>query len=377
MSQVSNPSSHQISHHSQLPQSNIETLCQLPSEILQHHSGPKSGELKEVTTPETCTPDSLVFVSQENQFFDCLKAGAKCLVVSKKIAKVLEGPELSSEMKSDKTFFITPAIPMALSYILPFFDRKQLLSKECQIHSSAVIHPTARVGAGTRLGAYCVIEEGVEIGANCILGPHTYIGPNAKIGNESKIHASVIVECYCEVGSRCEIMSGTVIGSDGFGFATPPSGEHRKIPQIGKVIIEDDVEIGANCTIDRAAITVTRLRRGLKMDNLCHVAHNVEMGEWNLITAGFITAGSTKTGRHVYTGGGVHLTDHIEIADQVTLMGRTGVTNDIKQSGVYGGFPAIPYRDSIKVLASAQSLPKMRKQIQKLYKFLNLNSDED
>lgn len=373
MSQVSNQVTNQLS----LVQNKIEVLRQLPSEILQYHSGPETGDLNAISTPETCQPGNLVFVSQETQFFDCLKAGAKCIVVLKKIAKVLESPELTVDMKAGKTFFTTPAVPMALSYILPFFDRRLLLSHDCQIHSTAVIHPTARVGAGSRLGAYCVIEEGAEIGANCILAPHTYIGPFAKIGDNTKLHASVNIGCYCEIGNRCEIMSGTVIGSDGFGFVTPPSGEHRKIPQIGKVVIEDDVEIGANCTIDRAAITVTRLRRGLKMDNLCHVAHNVELGEWNLITAGFITAGSTKTGRHVYTGGGVHLNDHIEITDKVTLMGRTGVTNDIKESGVYGGFPAIPYRESIKVLASAQSLPKMRKQIQKLYKFLNLNTDED
>lgn len=360
-----------------LSKNNIENLRQLPADILQFHSGLENGELTSVQTPETCASGCLVFVSTEEQFFRCLKSQAKCIVVLKKISKVLESPELTADRKSGKSFFVAPSVPLALSYVLHFFNKTQVLSHDCLIHSTAVVHPTAKVETGSRLGAYCVIEEGAVIGANCTLAPHTYIGPFAKIGNDTSLHSFVSVASFSEIGNRCEIMSGTTIGSDGFGFATPANGEHRKIPQIGKVVIEDDVKIGSNCSIDRAAITVTRIRRGLKMDNLCHVAHNVEMGEWNLITAGFITAGSSKTGSHVYTGGGVHLTDHVEVTDRVVLVGRTGVTNDIKEPGMYGGFPAVPYRESIKALASINHLPKIRKQIQKLYKFLNLEMEEE
>jgi len=351
--------------------SNIHQLLKIPSEVLKFHSGPQEGEVSRVRPPEIGQKGDVIFVSKKEQLEQAVAVDAKVIIASAKLESEVKG-----FANSNIAFFLTPSVPMAMTFVLPLFDKKQLLSSDTQIHPTASIHPSAKIGVRVRLGPYAVIEEGAQINDDAILAAHTYVGPFAKVGAFSRLHSFVSLGSFCEIGARCEVMSNTTIGSDGFGFSTTPSGEHRKIPQIGNVIIADEVEIGSNVSIDRAALTSTRIGRGTKIDNHCHIAHNVEIGEGNLIAAGFFTAGSTKTGKHVYTAGGVHLTDHISITDKVTLMGRTGVINDINESGVYAGFPAINYKDSLKSMSVIPHLPKMKKQILKILKHLNLESED-
>ena len=244
-----------------------------------------------------------------------------------------------------------------MSSILELFDNiKAHLTKG--IHPTASIHPTAQVSKSAHIGAFAVIEAYALVGDDSIIYPHVYLG------------------AYCEVGNRCLISSHVTIGSDGFGYFTAKTFKHHKIPQIGKVVIEDDCEFGSHCAIDRATLTETRIKKGSKFDNFCHIAHNVQFGENALVTAGFIVAGSTIIGKNLMTSGGVHILGHLKIADNVILSARAGVTQNIEHSGMYGGFPIETHKESIKTHVSIPQIKKIKKQVTKILKYLNLNEKE-
>ncbi|MCK6598714.1 MAG: UDP-3-O-(3-hydroxymyristoyl)glucosamine N-acyltransferase, partial [Bdellovibrionaceae bacterium] len=192
------------------------------------------------------------------------------------------------------------------------------------------------------------------------------------IGNSSILHASIYLGSHCEIGSHCEVHPHTSIGSDGFGYYTDQNYHHHKIPQIGKVVIEDRVEIGSNCCFDRATITETRIKKGSKIDNLCHFAHNCSLGENSLIAAGFFVAGSTHLGHRFTTGGNSVVSTHLNICDGVTLAGRSTVTNDVVEAGQYGGYPLQKIKDALKTISSLTKLVEMRKQLSKIIATLNI-----
>ncbi|MBC7754689.1 MAG: UDP-3-O-(3-hydroxymyristoyl)glucosamine N-acyltransferase, partial [Moraxellaceae bacterium] len=147
---------------------------------------------------------------------------------------------------------------------------------------------------------------------------------------------------------------------------------HHKIPQIGKVVIEDHCDLGSHCSVDRATLTETRIKAGSKLDNFCHIAHNCEIGENSMLAAGFMTAGSTIMGKNMMTGGGVHLNGHIKIADNVIFAGNTGVVSDVDAPGVYGGFPQVPQKENLRIMSSLAFLPKLRRQVSQIFKHLGL-----
>ncbi len=209
------------------------------------------------------------------------------------------------------------------------------------IHPTAVIHETASVGKNVQIGPYSVIDRDVKIGEGTILGPHVSIGYETEVGSHCFLHASVVVRERCFLGDRVILQPGAVIGSCGFGFTTNAAGFHQKLEQLGIVVIEDDVEIGANTTIDRARFKETRIGKGSKIDNLCQVAHNVEIGKHNMIAAQTGIAGSSKTGSYVVLGGQVGVAGHVELEDCVMVAGRGGVSKSLKK-GKYRGSPALP-----------------------------------
>jgi UDP-3-O-[3-hydroxymyristoyl] glucosamine N-acyltransferase len=235
---------------------------------------------------------------------------------------------------------------------------------------------SAAVGAHVTVGERSVIAEGAALHSG------TVIGDDVRIGKGSLIYANVTVREGCTIGDRVIIHSGTVIGSDGFGFAPKEDGTYEKIPQRGTVIIEDDVEIGANCAIDRATIGATIIRRGAKLDNLIQVAHNVVIGENTVIAAQTGISGSTKVGKHCAIAGQVGLTGHIEIADNTTIGAQSGVPKSITKSGkIYFGYPARELGQTLKIEAALGQLPellheirKMQKKIEELDKIINAKS---
>lgn len=342
-------------------------IHEIPGDILTYVQGPLGTKVLKILPPELSNAESLVFVSKQDQLDLALKQNASIIVAHKS----LKIPE-----KAHACFFTTPNIQLAMATVGPFFDKKiQRFQQEEHIHPRACVHPSAQLGKNVIVGPCAVIGAEVRIGDNSIIGANAVIESHARIGHSTLIHPQVFVGAYCEVGSFCELQPHATIGSDGFGYV-PLKGSHPvKIPQIGIVVLEDHVEIGASATIDRAALTETRIRAGTKLDNLVHIAHNCEVGENSLIAAGFMMAGSSKIGKNFMVGGNSVVSDHINITDNVMVAGLSGVTNDITEAGQYGGYPLQPLKDSLKTLANSIHLTKMRKQLSRIAKQLNLSEE--
>ena len=219
--------------------------------------------------------------------------------------------------------------------------------------------PQAQIGEGCRISERAVIERGSVIGADTTIMANVSIGVHVKIGKNVTIYPNVTIYQYCEIGDNVIIHAGTVIGSDGYGFAHTKDGEHVKIYQNGNVVIEDDVEIGANCAIDCAVFGSTRIKKGAKLDNLIQIAHNCEVGEYSLMAAQVGLAGSTHLGRNVVMGGQSASAGHLRIAPFTTIAGKCGVTNDIKEPGkTYAGFPHKEHKLWLKLQAKLARLVK-------------------
>lgn len=235
------------------------------------------------------------------------------------------------------------------------------------IHSSAVIAADAIIGKNVFIGPYVIIESGCNIGDNCVIKGHVSIGNHVTIGANTTLHPHVTVYDYSEIGKNVSIHASSVIGSDGFGY-TAVSGQHVKIPHVGRVVIEDDVEIGASTIIDRATIGETVIGKGTKIDNLVQVAHSVKLGAHNILCAFTGIAGSSQSGRHVIFAAGVGVSDHVRIDDEVILGARAGVPpkKHLKKGLIYLGSPARPREKAIEHEMSTTRIPLMRKQLKKL-----------
>jgi len=233
------------------------------------------------------------------------------------------------------------------------------------VHPSAQIGPGVRLGSGVYIGPFVTLEDGVSVEDRAVLHHGVYVGEGSGIGEETLLYPNVTVREGVALGRRVIIHSGTVIGSDGFGFASY-QGRHHKIPQVGRVIIEDDVEIGSNVSIDRAALGVTRIGRGTKIDNLVQIAHNVVIGEDCLIVAQVGISGSTELGDHVVLGGQVGVVGHVRIGDRVMVGAQSGIPGDVASGSVVFGSPAFEHREALKAYAILPHLPRMRKDLRRL-----------
>ena len=218
------------------------------------------------------------------------------------------------------------------------------------------------------IGAFAYIGKNVQLGKGVQIYPHTYIGDNVKIGDNTILYSGVKVYYNCVIGQDCILHAGVVIGSDGFGFEPDAKGVNQKLPQIGNVIIEDDVEIGANTTVDRAMMGSTIIRRNAKLDNLVQVAHNVEIGESTFMCAQVGVAGSTKVGSHCILAGQVGVAGHITIADNCVFGAQSGIANHVKKSGMYQGSPIIDAMNWRRSVVGFKQLPDLMKRLQDLEK---------
>ncbi len=241
-----------------------------------------------------------------------------------------------------------------------------LSKKQAVIEQPTFVDESAKVGAGVYLGAFTYVGKNVEIGENCSIYPNTYLGDNVKIGKQTTLYSGVIVYDACTIGENCILHAGVVIGSDGFGFAPDEHGVYQKIPQIGNVIIEDNVEIGANSTIDRATMGSTIIRNGVKIDNLCQVAHNVEIGENTAMAAQVGIAGSAKIGKRVMIGGQAGISGHLEIADETKIVAQSGVPSSVKKAITLMGSPSFPIDDFKRSFIGFRKLPQLMNRISEL-----------
>jgi UDP-3-O-[3-hydroxymyristoyl] glucosamine N-acyltransferase len=239
------------------------------------------------------------------------------------------------------------------------------------------IDPTAKIGEDVYIGAYTYIGPGVIIGNHVKIYPQSYIGDFAQIMDNSVIYPGVKIYHGCYIGRGCTLHSGVVIGGDGFGFVQQPDQQYRKIPQVGNVILEDNVEIGSNTTVDRATMGSTIIRKGTKMDNLIQIGHNVEIGENTVIVSQAGIAGSTKVGQNCQIGGQVGLAGHLKVGDNVKIGAQSGVSNNLKDGETVLGSPATDVSQQIKSMITYKSLPEMNKRIAELERQLRKLSEKN
>ncbi|MBP2638914.1 MAG: lpxD [Firmicutes bacterium] len=252
---------------------------------------------------------------------------------------------------------------MAFTTLLALFTPKPAI--EVGVHPTAVIGKNVKLGNQVAIMAHVVIEDNAHIGNNTIIYPHTYIGRETAVGDDTIIYPSVTIRENCRLGNRVIVQSGAVIGSDGFGFVTI-AGRHQKVPQVGNVIIEDDVEIGANTCLDRATTGSTIVNKGTKIDNLVHLAHNVVVGENCFFVAQTGIAGSAKIGNNVTFAGQSGSAGHITIGDNCVFAARTAPINDVPANSFCAGFPARPHREWLRSEAAIGHLPELVKKIRQL-----------
>ncbi|RLA58749.1 MAG: UDP-3-O-(3-hydroxymyristoyl)glucosamine N-acyltransferase [Epsilonproteobacteria bacterium] len=234
------------------------------------------------------------------------------------------------------------------------------------VHPSAVVAESVQLGEGVSIGANCTVEEGVVIGANTVVSPNCYIGYKTLIGADCFLYSLVSTREFTEIGSRVIIHNGTVVGSDGFGYAVLDDGSRTKIPQIGKVVIEDEVEIGANVAIDRAPFGKTKIGKGTKIDNLVQIAHNVVIGEHSVLCGQAGISGSTTIGSRVIMAGQSGLAGHLHVGDGAIIGAQAGVMKDVPAKEFVIGSPAMPHLQFKKVVANTILLPKLKDRMKKL-----------
>ncbi|MCS7052972.1 MAG: UDP-3-O-(3-hydroxymyristoyl)glucosamine N-acyltransferase [Ignavibacterium sp.] len=300
---------------------------------------------------------SFIYLPAYEKYHTTTKAAA--LIVKPDFPKTRSDLTYIECNSPDKAFFA-----VLRNFFSPKFELKG-------VDITASISPSATIGNNVAIGKNVVISDGCVIGDNTKIFHNSTIFNNVEIGSDCLIFSNITIRENCKIGNRVIIHSGTVIGSDGFGYTKNESGKYEKIPQIGNVIIEDDVEIGANVTIDRAAMGSTIIKKGSKLDNLIQIAHNVVIGENTAISAQSGISGSSKVGNNCILAGQVGIADHLEIADNVIIMAQSGVSKSISKSGYYFGTPAKEHKTALKLEAHFRNLPDYIEKIKKLEEEIN------
>lgn len=293
-------------------------------------------------------------------------------IYSTNASVVLVNKDFKSEKPVSATLIRTEDAYSAFAKLLQAYQK---MKEDRQgIAVTAIIPNDLNPDKSCFIGDYVIIEEGVKLGKNVKIHPQSYIGANSQINDNTTIYTGVKIYPDTKIGKECTIHSGTVIGSDGFGFAPQQNNNYEKIPQIGNVIIEDFVEIGSNCTIDRATMGSTVIRKGVKLDNLIQVAHNVEIGENTVIAAQSGISGSTKVGKNNMFGGQVGLSGHIETADDVKIGAQSGIASSIKEKGLTVlGSPAFDISKYKRSILLFKNLPKLVERLGKIEQRLKEN----
>ena len=316
-------------------------------------------EISKLSKIEEGEKGSLTFLSNPKYNSYLYTTNASVAIVNRSL--VLEKEVKTTLIKVDDAY-------KSFSKLLEFYNEaKNNKSGREQPNFIAV---SSEIGENEYIGAFVYIGENVKIGNNVKIYPNTNIGDNSIIGDNTVIFSGVKIYADTEIGENCKVHSGAVIGADGFGFAPNENGEFKAIPQIGNVIIEDNVDIGAACTIDRATLGATIIRKGVKLDNQIQIAHNVEIGENTVIASQTGVAGSTKIGQNCMIGGQVGIAGHLKIGDNVKILGQTGVTKNLRDNQMVHGTPAINARDFNKSYVYFKNLPKVVSKINQLEKDL-------
>ena len=323
--------------------------------------GNKEVTVGELSKIEEGRPGTLTFLSNPKYTHFIYTTKADIVLVDKTF--VPEQPISATLIKVDSAY-------QSLAKLLQLVD--SLKPKKTGVHATAVVPDSAVIGENVYIGAYAVVGEHVHIGNNVKIYPHVFLDDNVRVGDDSVLYAHVSVYENCEIGKRCIIHAGAVLGADGFGFAPDAEGRYNKIPQIGNVKLDDDIEIGANTTIDCATMGSTHIHSGVKIDNLCQIAHNVEIGDHTAMAAQSGIAGSTKVGKHCVFAGQVGVVGHITVADGNVFGAKTGVNASIVEPGKqWQGWPIMPAMQFRRAAVLYRQLPELVRRIADLEKQLS------
>ena len=317
--------------------------------------GNPNAEVSKLSKIEEGTEGSLTFLSNKKYNNYIYSTKATITIVNKTF--IPEGEITSTLIKVDDAY-------LSFSKLLEFYH--QAKSNKVGIEQPSVLSENVKYGENFYLGSFAYIGSNVIMGDNVKIYPNCFIGDNVVIGDNVTIFAGVKVFSETEIGNNVSVHSGAVLGGDGFGFAPNPDGTFSKIPQIGNLIIEDNVNIGAGTTIDRATMGSTIIRKGVKLDNQIQVGHNVEIGENTVIAAQTGIAGSTKIGKNCMIGGQVGFAGHITVGNNVRIQGKTGVTKSVKDGEVLQGNPAMSYKEYYKSYVHFKNLPTIVEELDKL-----------
>ena len=323
--------------------------------------GNPSTVVDQLSKIEEAVSSSLTFLANPKYEHYIYEIEAGIIVINEDL--VLQKPVKSTLIRVKNAY-------TAFTELLKLYD--EMRNERSGIDQQVYIHDTARIGKEPYIGAFSYIGKNVVIGDKVKIYPQVYIGDDVKIGNQVVLLPGVKVYKDCVIGNKVIIHAGSVIGSDGFGFAPKEDGSYDKIPQIGNVIIEDDVEIGSNTVVDRATMGSTRILKGVKLDNLIQIAHNVEIGNNTVIAAQTGISGSTKVGSNVVLGGQVGVVGHISIAKGSQVQAQSGINRSItEENKKWGGSPAFPYNNELRSQVLYSKLPELEKRIAELERQLN------
>jgi UDP-3-O-[3-hydroxymyristoyl] glucosamine N-acyltransferase len=286
-------------------------------------------------------------------------------VASSKAGAILVPLAFAGSPAAGQAFLRVDNPSFALALLCAVLEARLWPRPSAGVHASAVVAASAHVDAAAHVGPLCVIGEGAVVAAGAVLEARCHVGVQAKVGADCWLKSGVTIGDYCVLGARCRLQSGAVIGSDGFGYE-PVDGEIRRIPQVGNVVLEDDVEVGANSTLDRARFSQTVVGRGTKIDNLVQIAHNVRIGRQCLITAQVGIAGSTTLGDHCVLGGQSGVAGHLTLGDRVKLGAQTGLFEDVPADGFMNGTPAVPFGLERRLVVLSRRLPELFKKVDSL-----------
>ncbi|MGZ4822258.1 MAG: UDP-3-O-(3-hydroxymyristoyl)glucosamine N-acyltransferase [Terriglobales bacterium] len=306
-------------------------------------------EITSVAGIEEAGPGQLTFVANPKYAAAARTTRASAIIVSN------DFPSLATPTLRSGNPYLAFAEAIELFYHPPRYP--------IGVHSTALVHPSARIGKHGSVGPYVVVDEDVVIGDSCVLLPHVVIYRGAHIGDRFFAHAHAVVREYCVLGSNVVLQNGAVVGADGFGFAKTGEGRWRKIMQSGPAVLEDDVEVQANACVDRASVGETRIRRGAKIDNLVQVGHASEVGENTLLCSQVGLAGSTVVGNNVILAGQVGVAGHCKLGDGVVATAQSGIPNDVEPGATVSGYPAIDNRKWLRCVAVFNKLPEISRAI--------------
>lgn len=349
-----------------------ELLARFP-QLFTEVIGDADRSFSSVEVPETQNEKAAIFLSNPKALKASVGSKAQVLIVARKFQAEVE------KRSGGRTILVSPnpELAMAMTIKTYFLPTPYTNRGFDSVHTSAIVAPTASLAPNVRVGPHAVIGAGVKLAAGVTIGANAIVEDDTTIDENTVVHPLAYIGHSTIIGKNCEIHPHTTVGKEGFGYAHDEKGNHYRIPHQGRVVLEDDVHLGAGCTIDRATFGETRIQYGSKFDNRVHIGHNGLIGKNSVITAGFLLAGSTKIGANFVAGGGATVTGHIEICDNVQIGGLAVVGKGIAKPGAYGGNPLLPLADHLKMRSSLAHVYKLRKQMSLVLKTLGIKTESE